>query len=254
MPRLGCFYDLQLKGLSFLFTVFPSEFQWILAFVILLIREFNFRMMYRIMIESPKVENGKEHVIIGINVFNALYVAINLGQTTTQVTSILILSFDFIINIYSCRKIVNLYRSTSTPNILSRKRHLKKREYLLSKLILIELVEVLVPLLYVVTVLIAYYGPNAEILGNIKNDYWQYESIADIWKVVQTVLVMFAIDGCSAVIVGIILWRVCSIRILIEARKVIAHSWPIIVVNIAHYLNHVSFSGTIRAFLLFNSK
>ena len=206
------------------------------------------------MIESPKVEDGKEYVIIGINAFNALYVAIHLGHTTTQVTSILILAFDFILNIYSCRKIVKLYRSTSASDILSRKRHLKKKEYLLSKLILIELMEVLVPLLYVVTVLIAYYGPNAEILGNIKNDYWQYESIADIWKVVQTVLVMFAIDGCSAVIVGIILWRVCSICILIEARKSIAYSWPIIVVNIANYLNHVSFSCSIRDFLLFKSK
>ena len=76
-------------------TGFPSEFQWILAFVIPLVREFNFRMMYRIMIDSPKVQDGKEYVIIGMNSFSALYVAIKLGHTTTKVTSILILAISF---------------------------------------------------------------------------------------------------------------------------------------------------------------
>ena len=113
---------------------------------------------------------------------------------------------------------------------------------MIAELTLTERIETLVPLTYILCYAIAYYGPNAEILGNIQNDYWQYESIDDIWKVVQNVLVMFVVDGCSAVIVGIILWRVCSIRILQEARKLIAHSWPIIVVNIANYLNYVSFS------------
>ena len=107
------------------------------------------------------------------------------------------------------------------------------------------MLEVMVPLSYVVTVLIAYYGPNAEILGNIQNGYWQYESIDDIWKVVQAVLVMFTIDGCSAMIVGCMLWKVCSINFLREMGKLIGNCWPIIAVNIANYLNYVSFSGIV---------
>ena len=228
-----------------MFSVFPSEFQWILAFIIPLVREFNIRMLYRIMIESCNVKidnakNGQSCGFIGVNAFTALYVAIKLGQTTTQVTSILILSIDFMLNIHSCLRIIKMDRSTTTTDILSRARHLKEREYLVFKLILIELIEVLVPLCYVVTVLVAYYGPNAEILGNIGNGYWQYESIDDIWNVVQAVLVMAAIDGLSAVIVGCMLWRVCSIHILREARKLIGYLWPLIVINIANYLNYVS--------------
>ena len=66
------FIDLQFKGLSILFTRISSNFQWMLAFVIPLMREFNFRMLCEIMIKSPKVEDGKLPVIIGINTFNAL--------------------------------------------------------------------------------------------------------------------------------------------------------------------------------------
>ena len=234
------FIDLQFKVLSLMFTNISPEFQWILAFVLPLLREFNFQMMYRIMIESPKVEDGKVTVIIGINAFNALYVAIKLGNTATQVTSICMLSIDFVLNIYSCLNIIKLHRSTA-PDIPSITRRLNEIDYMLSKLILIEMLEVLVPLSYVVTVLIAYYGPNAEILGNIQNGYWQYESIDDIWKVVQAVLVMFTIDGCSAMIVGCMLWKVCSINFLREMGKLIGNCWPIIAVNIANYLNYVSF-------------
>ena len=233
------FIELQFKGLSFLFTLISSDYQWILAFVIPLMREFNFQIMHGIMIKSPKIEDGKAQVIIGMNAFNALYVAIKLGNTTTQVTSICILSIDFVLNIYSCLQIINLHRAIAT-DIPSITRKLKERDYLLSKLILIEMIEVLVPLSYVVTVLVAYYGPNAEILGNIRNDYWQYESIDDIGKLVQAVLVMFTIDGCSAMIVGCMLWKVCSIHFIRETCKIIENCWPIIAVNIANYLNYVS--------------
>ena len=231
--------DFQFRGLSIIFTLLPSEYQWILAFVIPLLREFNFRMVYKIMIDNPQVKDGKMTVIIGINTYTALYVAIKLGQTATQETSVLILLIDFILNIYSSLMIVNKYRSTTIDDS-SQRRHLKELDYLVSKLILVELLEVLVPVSYVITVLIAYYGPNAEILGNIRNDYWQYESIDDIWETVTDVLIMFIFDGLSAVISGFMLWRVCSIDVFRKTTKLIHELWPVIAVNIANYLNYVS--------------
>ena len=234
------FMDFQFRGLSIVFALLPSEYQWILAFVIPLLREFNFRIVNKIMIDNPQVKDGRMTVIIGINTYTALYVAIKLGQTANQETSVLILLIDFIINIYSSLMIVNKCRST-TIDVLSQRRHLNELDYYVSKLILIELLEVLVPVSYVITVLIAYYGPNAEILGNIRNDYWQYESIDDIWETVMVVLIMFIFDGLSAVISGFMLWRVCSINILRKTTKLIKELWPVIAVNIANYLNYVSF-------------
>ena len=245
MSRIwALFIDLQYKGLDFVFTFLTpnSSYQWILAFVIPLMREFNFQILYRIMYESLEVEDEMIRIIliIGINSYNSLYVAIKLGQTATQMTSIFILSIDFLLNIQAGFKIINLHRSTRALDIPRITRDLKERDYHLSKLILIELMEVLVPFAYVITVLLAYYGPNAEILGNIRNDYWQYKSIDDIWKVVLVVLAMFIIDGSSAILVGCMLWKVCSIHFLRETCKLIGSSWPIIAVNIANYVNYVS--------------
>ena len=42
-------------------------------------------------------------------------------------------------------------------------------------LVLAESLEIVIPLAYLVCFVIAYYGPNADILGNIKNGYWQYQ-------------------------------------------------------------------------------
>jgi hypothetical protein len=107
------------------------------------------------------------------------------------------------------------------------------------KFLLIEILEVLVPVAYLVSVLTAYYGPNAEILGNIRNDYWQYDNIDDIGSTVQAVLIMCVIDGCSAIIGGYWIWRLSSVDILNEGCKALRNYWSIIAVGITHYLNYV---------------
>ena len=88
--------ELQYQGLSFLFVLLPFELQWILAFVLPVIREVNYKIFYHIMIDSLKLDNGKLGIIVGVNAYNALYVAIKLGHTATLSTSICILIVDFL--------------------------------------------------------------------------------------------------------------------------------------------------------------
>ena len=232
--------ELQYQGLGFLFVLLPINFQWILAFALPLVRELNYHIFYKIMIDSLHLDNGKLGIIIGVNAYNALYVAVKIGHTATLTTSICILVVDFLINLHSCKVLVKMHASI-TPDVLGNDQHIKEREYQLSKLILTELMEIIVPLVYIVTVVIGYNGPNAEILGNIRNDYWQYESIDDIWETVTVVLIMFIFDGLSAVISGFMLWKVCSYDVLRKTTKLIKELWPVIAVNIANYLNYVSF-------------
>ena len=102
------------------------------------------------------------------------------------------------------------------------------------------MLEILVPLSYLVTVLYAYYGPNAEILGNIQNGYWQFKPIENIGELVLSVSVMFLIDSSSAIIVGCWLWKACSINFVTETLKEIRERWDAIGVIIANFLTHVS--------------
>ena len=90
------------------------------------------------------------------------------------------------------------------------------------------------------TVLVAYYGPNAGILGNIRNDYWQYSSIDDLGQLILSVLLMAIVDSFSALIVGYWLRKVCSIDFLRESCCLIGDIWGVPTIIIANYLIYVS--------------
>ena len=100
--------------------------------------------------------------------------------------------------------------------------------------------EIILPLVYIVTVVIGYNGPNAEILGNIRNDYWQYEIIDDLKGLILSVLLMAIADSFSVLIVGLWLWIVCSIDFLRESCCLMGDIWEVPAIMIGMYLNYVS--------------
>jgi len=136
--RIWCIIiDLQYKGLSLLFNMLYPEIQWILAFILPLIREANYNILIYIMFKSPRIEDsGEENLVIGMYGYSALYVAIRLGQTTTNMTSILILLVDFSLNLHTCYQIINFYRSTVPMIQFVSIRFLKMRDFALSKLVI----------------------------------------------------------------------------------------------------------------------
>ena len=236
------FVDMQYTICTFLFTSLDLKLQWILAFLLPCLREFNFQIMNKIMIEFPGLDDDdvSAAIVVGMNTFHAMYVAVKIGHTATQITSYLILAIDFILNLYSCHGILALHRSILPRNLTNNSLTVREINRRLLKLSLIEILEVIIPISYIATVLIAYYGPNAELLGNIRSDYWQYTPIEDIGNVVSAVLSMFAIDMCSAIIAGIALYKICYINFLRQACAAMKKYWPVIAVNLANYINYVS--------------
>ena len=63
-----------------------------------------------------------------------------------------------------------------------------RKEELLMKLLLNEFGELLTPIVFVLSIIVAYYGPNARIIGNVKNNYWPYEKIENISSYFSRVL------------------------------------------------------------------
>ena len=61
----------------------------------------------------------------------------------------------------------------------------------------------------------AYYGPNAELMGNIKLAIWQFQRpIDDINAYIFNVCLLLADDLLGLIVTGIILWRYCKINII----------------------------------------
>ena len=175
---------LQVMVLSKVFTIIRIDLQWIMAFVLPLVREFNDRVMNTLICKAAGFQDiaAKFIMKMHLNCSYALFIVIMLGSSATENTSYYILGVDFAINLYLALKIIRLgnnYFPTIpiNPNNLELENIRIRKEEILMELVLYETIEVIVPLSYMCTFTMAYYGPNADILGNVGNNYWHYRKV-----------------------------------------------------------------------------
>ena len=122
---------------------------------------------------------------------HALFLTYTVGSIGTITTTSLMMLCDFLINIYTALKI--LYVRRRNPN------DKMEQAELLQTLVINETVEIMVPLTYLLCFLLAYYGPNAELIGDIANSYWQYSAVEDVGGTIFIVSIFFFVDLLSLV-------------------------------------------------------
>ena len=98
---------------------------------------------------------------------------------------------------------------------------------MVEELILTERIETIVPLTYMICFAIAYYGPNAEILGNVKLDLWHFKPVLDFGNYTRSVFILFIVDVMSLVMNGIILRTTCNINIFKILKNIQREFWLI---------------------------
>ena len=92
---------------------------------------------------------------------------------------------------------------------------------------------------YILPFLIAYHGPNAAILGNIKNSYWSYSAVDNVAKVLSGTGLMFLFDATFGMISGFILWKFANLKMLREYSSALKNYWPIIAVRLTFNVTKV---------------
>ena len=223
------FFAFQYVVLTIIFQKIQPSFQWILVVILPFQRELNIFCLYKLF---QKFSEGDKIVMksftsIYINCGHSLFLVIAIGSIATDATVYMILVGEFLINMHSCNTIIRLHKTK--VGLLSDVHELEsQKEIEVQMLVLCEMMETLVPLVYLGTFLIAYYGPNATILGNIRNGYWQYTVVKDVDKLISSVIQMFFIDIGSLVIGSVILWKFCRINILLRCCKIMDSYWKII--------------------------
>ena len=110
---------------------------------------------------------------------------------------------------------------------------------MMEELVLTERIETLVPLTYIICFTIAYYGPNAEILGNVKLNLWAFKPILDIGNYMKNIFILFIVDFMSLVLNGIILRTTCNINIFKIFQNIQSEFWLIMAVQQACLLAQV---------------
>ena len=73
----------------------------------------------------------------------------------------------------------------------------------------------------------AYYGPNGELIGNVKLTLWQYQAVKDINKFLKNIFFLFSIDFFGGVVNGILLWTTCKLNFLKTLKDTQKEFWHI---------------------------
>ena len=103
--------------------------------------------------------------------------------------------------------------------------HYLLEEDSIKELVLTERIETIIPMTYILLNIMAYFGPNGEILGNIRLTIWHYQAITDIGAFTETIGTLLCVDFLSFLINGILLWTFCKINIVTELKNLQKQFW-----------------------------
>ena len=111
----------------------------------------------------------------------------------------------------------------------------------IASLVLTERVEVIVPVTYLIMMVMAFYGPNAEIMGNVKLRIWHHQSpIEDINVFLVNLGLLIVVDVFGFVTSGLLLWKYCQVNVIKVLQKIQKKFWYLLLVTEGYLLIEVS--------------
>ena len=191
---------------SWCFHIIPWSYQWTLGVILPITREIGGGLLTKI---SSKAGAKDSNLVVSTSIsmtFHTLFLSVCIADSATNQTIILLLLIDFLIKVGIVFKIYQLKRDHDEQNV-------NKICELVQILVLTELFEIIIPLGYVLCLLAAYFGPNAHLLGNIKNSYWQFHQLSNIEISFINLLLLIAIDSVYFSVSFIVLYYVSNINI-----------------------------------------
>ena len=164
---------------------------------------------------------------ISLSIHDALFITICLaGAENVTVFSINTIGFIFHLlltyNIIKADRRLIRQRSNEHEDENERKNDRKQR---IQKLILAETIEGIVPMCYAIGLIMAYYGPNSRLLGNVGSSIWAYEEVVDVERQLKVIFGMFGIDVLSVLLNSICLSKYGNINLIQDFLKFIQKYW-----------------------------
>ena len=99
---------------------------------------------------------------------------------------------------------------------------------------LAESCEGLVPLAYVVWFAMAYYGPNVELLGYGKHNFWPVKVVEDVSWTFQVMIGLFLMDLVRLSLSSSMLWIFCKVNLFKEFCLALRKYWYILAVKMTN--------------------
>ena len=111
---------------------------------------------------------------------------------------------------------------------------------LLVSITLNEFVELMVTIAFLISFLICYYGPNAELMGNIKSDYFQNIPVTDIDLFIENVALFLGVELVTIFVSVMLLWMSCGINMFRAYLILMKEFWLMMAVYLANTVYLVS--------------
>ena len=218
----------QNEVLSNLFTNIPSDFQFVVALIVAACRELDKRVRSKIVTKmmGKQDEPAAALLTIFISSFYGFFMAVRLTGSTLE-TICCFLFVDQFLHSRATFKIIRQYKRVKVDHPETR---VPKNNIEIAKLIIAELVEGMIPLIYGIGMAMAYYGPNAKLFINIGSSFWG-EPIDDITEVFKMMLILFLVDTMGAAINSICLWKMINLSVLQEFAAALSKYWRFMVIQ-----------------------
>ena len=168
----------------------------------------------------------------------ASFIAIRLVSAELT-TAFCIMTIDFVLHAKVTYQII---RELSKVGEAKLRNGCKETRKLITKLAVAETIEGIIPIIYGSCIAMAYFGPNAHLLGNIRNSYWGYQEIEDVTSVAKMMLILFTVDSLSVLANALCLWKIAHFRMLDEFLRIFAKYWIFMAIKIG-YIMMTYFSG-----------
>ena len=214
--------------LAFLST--PLEVQPLWAIALPMWREFDLWMLTKLVKITAGVDNRNAKIFTCLeNQCNhSAVTAISLGLYATDFSCYCILFTDLFYKLYSCYGICKLKKKIEAKEGSERKQLQIEKEEATQDLILDEMVEVTMPIVYALMVVLAYFGPNATILGNVGCEIWKWRKIDSLTKFLTALFRMFSIDLLALVLNSLLLLKYSSVNVMKQLCIDVKIYWPFI--------------------------
>ena len=221
--------------LARIFLIIDPGYQWTLAIILFIVRGFNGKVLTNLCYKAAACEKRIISITCQheVGCRHAVFLCVALSLLASTSTSFLCLGFDFCINFIICVKI--LWDEKIKKRVIPVEQNMNLQELALN-----EKVVYIVPLTYCICFLMAYYGPNAGIIGNVKNTSWHFGMVEDISKPIFFMGVLFLIDLVSIMLWVVLLKVFTHLRFFDGYLQLQKDAWLIMAVQEAYALNEVT--------------
>ena len=159
---------------------------------------------------SKKIQKKfDEHNITSSNIsgemYHSIFLSVMIAESTDTTMYVLGVS-NTLFGLFNLAQVYRLKRKNSNESS-------EKLETLVQEIAIGETLKIIIPLAYLACFSIAYVSPNADILGNIKNSYWQFKAVDDMSTAVTKLLILGAIESSIALISCLFLYFILNINI-----------------------------------------